>query len=434
MRLLSILTLLFFGNVIFAQTFNWTAQTSGVTTTLNDVYFADNQNGWAIGDNGIIVNTTDGGQNWTSQTSGTTEKLRAVFFIDANTGWIAGGLNTKTILKTTDGGSNWLDITPANISNNQLRDIAFADANTGWVIASDSIYLTTDGGDNWTTEPYTTSLLQTGFSHKAIAVTSDTTAYVAGTRKRVSVSSPFADVFNKNPYEGPVYFYGAGAHQFETSDRLRCIAFSNFTTGFAGGDKGIIYKFEQEDPHNMAGPWNKNLDLSSQNVGGINSISFPSESNGMFNTSTDISGVSYALIYHTADTGNTWTASPDSIPDFLLAVVHAPDTANAWAVGVGGKIYKGERNTTGIRGMELDFDINIYPNPTTDIINVEINSEKHEILTYSLLDISGRQIKNGKWNLNSPGSRFTLDLSDISKGTYLLNLNTEEGQTVHQIF
>ncbi len=307
MRLLVFSILVFFSSAIFAQNFNWTPQNSGVTVLLKDVFFADNQTGWAVGDDGIIVNTTDGGQNWLPQASGTTEKLRAVFFIDTNTGWIAGGLNTKTILKTTDGGSNWVDITPETIiDNQQVLDIAFADANTGWAIVSDSIYMTTDGGDTWTTEPYSINN-PFGLDHKAIAVTSDTTAYIAGTRQRTT-GSAYADVFNKNPYEGPVYFYGAAAHQFETDDKLYSIAFSNYTTGFAGGINGILYKFEQEDPFNMAGPWDKNLDLSSQNISSIWSISFPSESIGMFNTSTEISGVTYALIYHTSDTGETWSA------------------------------------------------------------------------------------------------------------------------------
>ncbi len=433
MRLFTISILVFFSSAVFAQNFTWTPQASGVTAQLYDVYFTDNQTGWAVGNDGIIVNTTDGGQNWVPQTSGTTERIRAVFFIDANTGWAVGGVSNKVMLKTTDGGLNWSDIAPANIVNNQIRDIAFADTNTGWVIVYDSIYLTTDGGENWTIEPYSTGEPQMGFDHKAIAVTSDTTSYIAGTRRRNTTGSTYADVFNKNPYQSPLYFYGAGVENFNKDDKLRCIAFSNYSTGFAGGDKGIIYRFEQEDPYNMAGPWKINLDLSSANISAISSISFPSESNGMFNVGTDISGTSYALIYHTADTGNTWSATPDTIPELLVATIHAPDTANAWIVGLGGKIYKGVRITTGIRRMESDFDINIYPNPTTDIITVEINLEINELVTYSLLDISGRLIKNGKWNLNSSGSRFTLDLSDISKGTYLLKLNTNKGQAVHRI-
>ena len=59
---------------------------------LSDVYFIDESTGWAVGENGTIVKTTDGGTNWTIQTSGTTYILMGVSFTDANTGTAVGGL------------------------------------------------------------------------------------------------------------------------------------------------------------------------------------------------------------------------------------------------------------------------------------------------------------------------------------------------------
>jgi hypothetical protein len=34
----------------------WSEQTSGTSEDLCDVYFVDQNNGWAVGDNGIIIN------------------------------------------------------------------------------------------------------------------------------------------------------------------------------------------------------------------------------------------------------------------------------------------------------------------------------------------------------------------------------------------
>ncbi len=31
---------------------------------LMSVYFTDNSNGWAVGDNGTILHTTNGGEDW----------------------------------------------------------------------------------------------------------------------------------------------------------------------------------------------------------------------------------------------------------------------------------------------------------------------------------------------------------------------------------
>jgi photosystem II stability/assembly factor-like uncharacterized protein len=68
------------------------------------VYFIDQNTGWVVGNMGIILNTTNGGENWTFQTRGTVEDLSSVHFTDNNTGWAVGGsfwAGREIILKTT---------------------------------------------------------------------------------------------------------------------------------------------------------------------------------------------------------------------------------------------------------------------------------------------------------------------------------------------
>ena len=72
---------------LFSQSnWEWTQQESGTTENLRDVYFVNNMTGWAVGTNGTILNTSDGGVTWSAQTSGTEEELTAVHFIDESTG------------------------------------------------------------------------------------------------------------------------------------------------------------------------------------------------------------------------------------------------------------------------------------------------------------------------------------------------------------
>jgi hypothetical protein len=97
---------------------------------LRSVHFTDNNTGRAVGWDGIILNTTDGGTNWSSQTSGTTQWLESVHFTDDNTGWAVG--TTGTILNTTDGGTNWNPQTSGTLK--KLCSVHFTDNNTGWVV------------------------------------------------------------------------------------------------------------------------------------------------------------------------------------------------------------------------------------------------------------------------------------------------------------
>lgn len=421
-----IVFLMFLSTAIFAQNFEWTEQNSGVSTNLRDVFFIDNQNGWAVGIDGVIINTSDGGQTWTSQTSGTTERLNAIFFIDADHGWCAGGTSNQALLRTIDGGTTWEDITSSDITNINLGDIAFADTNTGWVISMFNIYITHDGGTSWTEESYIDGV--DGVSHQAIAVTSDTTAYIAS-RSGVGTNAQ-ADVYNRRPFDAPNSWGPSLLSDFNKGDFLYSIAFSNDSIGFAGGAYGHIYKLEQEDEFNLGGPWVVNFDISSTGADFINLISFPSERVGMFKASIDLPDGSAALIYHTSDGGDTWSSSPDTIRLPLSQGLHAPDTNNAWIVGSAGRIFKGEPANdppNAINQLGLDKDVSIYPNPANSMVNVKINSNNNELINYTLSDMTGRVIEQGVWNSNSSNSSFTLNISEVTKGAYLLTLSTKDG-------
>jgi photosystem II stability/assembly factor-like uncharacterized protein len=70
------------------------------------VVFPDTQNGWAVGGDGLILHSADGGKTWTRQDSRVTNTLRSVYFLsDSLTGWIVG--SNGLILKTFDGGRSW---------------------------------------------------------------------------------------------------------------------------------------------------------------------------------------------------------------------------------------------------------------------------------------------------------------------------------------
>src|SRR5215831_5545942 len=46
--------------------------------------------GWAVGDDGVVWHSTDGGQNWEQQHTGTRASLRSLHFLTPWSGWVAG--------------------------------------------------------------------------------------------------------------------------------------------------------------------------------------------------------------------------------------------------------------------------------------------------------------------------------------------------------
>src|SRR3954451_21524765 len=78
------------------------------------VQFIDASEGWAVGDDGVIWHSIDGGKTWERQKSGTRASLRGVHFQTPYTGWAVGriespngGSSVGVMLRTADGGVNW---------------------------------------------------------------------------------------------------------------------------------------------------------------------------------------------------------------------------------------------------------------------------------------------------------------------------------------
>ena len=123
---------------------------------LRDVDFANQNNGWAIGEAGTILFSSDGGNNWLPQTSGTDEHLYSISVLDQSRSWVVG--RGGKILKTTDGGTNWINQNSG--TNADLYSVYFINQNTGFVVGYDDIILkTTDGGTNWVNQPSGTNYI-----------------------------------------------------------------------------------------------------------------------------------------------------------------------------------------------------------------------------------------------------------------------------------
>lgn len=91
----------------------WADAASGITGTwsLNAADMSTVTNGWAVGEDGGILRTVDGGVNWsaTTITGGNSNPLYDVAFVPGtNTGWAVGA--GGTVLRTTDG-ATWTKTT-----------------------------------------------------------------------------------------------------------------------------------------------------------------------------------------------------------------------------------------------------------------------------------------------------------------------------------
>ncbi|MBU1096407.1 MAG: T9SS type A sorting domain-containing protein [Bacteroidetes bacterium] len=116
--------------------------------TLNDVQMISDSVGWSVGENGVILHTTDGGNIWVSQESNTYRLLHSVFFTDNNNGVAVGDFST--ILITQDAGTTWRLIDSGVNDDRSFHKVFFFDSDTGFIVGSFGVILkTVNGGNSW---------------------------------------------------------------------------------------------------------------------------------------------------------------------------------------------------------------------------------------------------------------------------------------------
>lgn len=116
--------------------------------TFRSLFFADQNNGWVVGQTGKIMYTINGGFSWKFQNSGTTEDLFDVNFYDLKNGWIVGRNNT--VLKTSNGGMSWKIVNIDQDTSQTFYNIQFTDKNNGWILSNHGkVFKTENSGQTW---------------------------------------------------------------------------------------------------------------------------------------------------------------------------------------------------------------------------------------------------------------------------------------------
>lgn len=215
MKTLAIIIFALIAQSLYSQ--GWVLKITGTSNDLIDVHFLDVSTGYAVGQTGTILKTTNGGDNWVSQVSGTANQLNSVRFFNASTGYTAG--NTGTILKTTNGGTNWVAQTSGTTEH--LFDMSMIDASTIYLAKNfsltSSVLRTVNGGTNWTSQGITGSF-------NSIYFPSASTGYVVGS----------TSAGNRTTNSGANWI----AMSFPVAGNYRSVFFTSETTGYCAGQLG----------------------------------------------------------------------------------------------------------------------------------------------------------------------------------------------------
>ncbi|MEO8446134.1 MAG: YCF48-related protein [bacterium] len=287
---------------------SWTAQTTGGANYLFNLYFIDENFGFAGGGalGGEIVKTTNGGQNWTLVFQGNPTVYSFHFFDNLN--GIAGCGNGRVFM-TTNGGDSWtFRISDGGID---IRSMNFLDANTGFGFGSGSVYVkTTDGGNNWLQSE---TIGETPSSQYFDAdMTEDGSIFAVGSFGAMVRSTNSGETFD----------FPASVTDGYISD----IEFLNVSTGYAvaGFNKGDILKTT-----NGGQDWVSQI---TEYIPPVYGISFTDDNTGYLAGSV--------TVYKTTNAGTNWTISYASTQNEIFTDVYFTTANTGYVTGSYGRLLK----------------------------------------------------------------------------------------------
>jgi photosystem II stability/assembly factor-like uncharacterized protein len=295
----------------------WKSTDNGVTwqevaptyENLNGIHFVNETHGWAVGDNGTILHTEDGGNTWTKQNSGTTLNLLNVHFSSTNP--LRGAIAADTaVLHTSDGGANW---TRFNTNSNQSTIL--------------DVYMYSS-----------TRCVAPGFTN-SFGNPSRGRLYTASINDSTGAWSWTTVRFNND---------GVSVNKY-----IRSIAYSGLR-GCVVGDSGFTAYttnggFGQDD-------WTR-VTISSPSTPNLKGVCF-------LDADTILAVGDGGEVYRSTDNGQNWTRT--AVLGVNLKSVTRADDNTAWAVGDGGKIFfttdQGLTWTESISGTTQNLTSVSFPN------------------------------------------------------------------------
>lgn len=388
----------------------WEIQPSAVSTSLLDVEFINRNTGWACGDGGVIVKTTNGGINWVQQFTGVSNKrLEGIHPVDSNIVYCVGWF--QTILKTTNGGINWLIIRNGEFGTTpSLFEVYFINQNTGWLLRNNYILRTNDGCQSF-----------------------DSTFVVF---------SYLRDIYFKDNLNGVLCGDGAlimrstdgGVNWFQVNIPV-AFELPDFGKESFIGDTGWVVGSGTNDPNfgplvwrttNFGTTWDTIARVSYPYTHLNYCVFFSSVNTGWC-------GGEFGHIFKTTNGGFNWIEQQVPSVNFRRSMWFYNDSIG-WAVGGAGQIVHTTTSGSflGIQqtGIEIPSAFKLYqnyPNPFNPETNIDFDLTKSGNYKMEIYDILGRKIETVFDGYKTPGKyRVSYNASMLASGIYFYVLSSAE--------
>lgn len=104
--------------------------------------------------------------------------------------------------------------------------------------------------------------------------------------------------------------------------------------------------------------------------------------------------------------------------------------SDTWEQGTGFEL--GYWQIYGVNDRNSFEDVNLYPNPASEKLNVAITTNEAQTIHAKVVDVTGKVVFSDRFNHNGNEQLFSIPVNNMSKGVYFLNLESEKGNAVYK--
>ncbi len=353
---------------------NWIKISNDINSEKNffGVYFTNAMHGCAVGgvdfnfDSCSIMVTEDGGNTWVDTSPENVSRLNDVYFINQDTGFACG--YDGNIIKTTDGGYSW----DVKYENNGFTavNIYFYDDDYGIVTGRYEYVITQDGGETWTKYYIGNNMVFTGFD-----AANDTAGYASGfgglvakTTNRGYNWEQISDTTPHPPFNN-IGFFDALSGVTTSSNTLMVTDDGGYTWNIK--DVGTGFKFRDLSlPSNTVGYIlsNSNYKLVKTVNGGENwsVLDLPALPDNLdytrmqfVNEMTGYVCGENGYVYRTEDGGNTWQDKSLTTQPLLTGMYFINEDLG-WLISQDGKVIRTVSGGNGYTFYDLKYNDKVY--------------------------------------------------------------------------
>jgi len=368
--------------------------------------------------------------------------LDEVDFPSENSAYIVGDYGL--VYKSTDEGANWSQIYDFGPFTNPIN-LQFMNADTGFVNLYNSHYITVDGGVSWTQFGIFPKL-KIFQNNLFTSYTSNDTTYI---NKSIDLGNSWTALFQDYQVGNQPYFlsiidnsnaYFINPNELDRVYKTTDGFLSTDTILITTGDLVLQEQFEFKDLQNgyHYGSWGSQSNPTrTWNTG---TFYFPIDLDGFgvlpildldFNTSQLYASSLYGKIFYSLNNGQSWTEQTTPVSDPIHSISFL-DNYKGIAIAGNKVLYTNNGGVVGVSGINnLASFVNVYPNPTIDILTIQNNSTQplRFRLCNSLGELFIDKILSNETN--------TINISTFANGVYfyhsiLENNNTQSGKIIKQ--